>query len=116
MSRRRDPVRHDLRELVRRHVGVRGHDDLQDGLVAARKSALHVALEQRGERLLGFPFRMLRRERLHAVQREEQLEVHRLLGPQRAVVVERGDALRHGDEALRALLRHLADKCDDRLL
>ena len=31
---------------------------------------------------------MLRRERLHAVEREEELEIHRLLGPERAVVVE----------------------------
>jgi hypothetical protein len=35
---------------------------------------------------------MLRRERLDALENEEGLEIHRLLGPERAVVVERGDA------------------------
>ena len=56
------------------------------------------------------------RERLHAVQREEQLEIHRLLGPERAVVVEDGDALGRRHEVGRALLRHLLDKRDDGLL
>ena len=39
------------------------------------------------------PFRMLRRQRLHAIEDERQLDVHRLFDPQRAVVVERRDAL-----------------------
>ena len=68
-------------------------------VLAASQRGLHVALEQRGERLLVLPLRMLRRERLHAVEREEQLEIHRLLGPERAVVVERGDALGTGTKS-----------------
>lgn len=36
---------------------------------------------------------MLRRKRLHAVEREEQLEVHRMLSPERAVDIKGGDAL-----------------------
>ena len=59
---------------------------------------------------------MLRRERLHAVEREEQLEVHRLLAPERAVVVEGGDALGRRHEVGRAFLRHLLDKLDDGFL
>jgi hypothetical protein len=47
----------------------------------------------------------LRRERLHAVEREGELEVHRLLGPQRAVVVEHGDALGWNDEILIRVVR-----------
>ena len=85
-------------------------------LLAAGERAFHVALEQRGERLLVLPLGMLRGERLHAVEREEELEIHRLLGPERAVVVEDRDALGGRDEVGRALLRHLLDEVDDRLL
>ena len=56
---------------------------------------------------------MLRRQRLHAIEDEEGLEIHRLLGPERAVVVERGDALCGGHEVRRAGLRHLLDEGDD---
>ena len=59
---------------------------------------------------------MLRAKRLDAVQREEELDIHRLLGPQRAVVVERGNALGGRHEVRRAFLRHLRDEFDDGLL
>jgi hypothetical protein len=42
---------------------------------------------------------MLRRERLDPVEREGELEVDRLLGPERAVVVEGGDALLDRNES-----------------
>ena len=84
--------------------------------LAAGQRGLHVALEQRGEGLLVLPLGMLRRERLDAVEREEELEVHRLLGPERAVVVEGGDALGRRHEVRRAFLRHLLDESDDGLL
>ena len=99
-----------------RHAGVGGHDDLDHRLLAAGERGFHVALEQRGERLLVLPLRMLRRERLHAVEREEELEIHRLLAPERAVVVERRDALGRRHEIGRAFLRHLFDKGDDGFL
>ena len=41
---------------------------------------------------------MLRRESLHPVEREEELEIHRLLGPQRAIIVEHGDTFGHRHE------------------
>ena len=41
---------------------------------------------------------MLRSECLHSVDREGKLEVERLLGPERAVVVENRDAFRRWDE------------------
>ena len=92
MFRGGDPVLHDLLEFHRGHAGVGGHHEVQDGAVAAGKRGIDIALEQRGERFLGFPFRMLRCQRLHAIEREVELDGHRLLAPQRAVVVERGDA------------------------
>jgi hypothetical protein len=51
-------------------------------------AAFHVALEQGGKRLLVLPFGMLRREGFYTVDGEEELKIDRLLGPQRAVVVE----------------------------
>jgi hypothetical protein len=41
---------------------------------------------------------MLWRERFHAIEREEELERQRLLGPERPVIVEGGDARWYGDE------------------
>ena len=79
MLRGGDPVLDDLLELLGGHAGVRGHDDFGQRVFAAGERGLHVALEQRGERLLVLPLGMLRRERLHAVEREEELDIHRLL-------------------------------------
>ena len=92
-----------LGELLRRHAGMRRRHDLQQALLAGRRERLHVAFEQRLERLLGLPLRMLRRQRLDAIEREGELEIDRLLGPQRAVVVEGGDALGRRHEIRPAL-------------
>ena len=89
---------------------------LEDGVFAAGQRAFHVALEQRGERLFVLPLGMLRRQRLHAVEREEELEIHRLLGPQRAVVVEGGDAFGGRHEVRARLPGDFRDECDDGLL
>src|SRR5256885_17221451 len=59
---------------------------------------------------------MLRRERLHAVDREEELEIHWLLAPERAVVVERGDAFLRRNKVGRAFLGDLSDEVSNRLL
>ena len=66
---------------------------------------LDVALEDALERLRRLPLGMLRSQRLDAIEREGELEVDRLLGPQRAVVVEDGDALGRRHEIRRAGLR-----------
>ena len=113
MLRGGDPVLHDLLEFHRGHAGVGGHHEVQDRAVAAGQRSIHVALEQRGERFLGLPFRMLRRQRLHAIEREVELDGHRLLAPQRAVVVERGDAFWRRHEVRRAGPGDLFDEGDD---
>jgi hypothetical protein len=43
------------------------------------------------------------------------VEIHRLLAPERAVVIEGSDAFGGRDKIGRAFLRHLLDKLDDRL-
>ena len=88
--------------------------DLDQALFAGRGQRLHVAVEHRLERLLGLPVGVLRRQRLDAVEDEGELEVHRLLDPQRAVVVERGDALVRRHEVRPALRRDARDEIDDR--
>jgi hypothetical protein len=99
-----------------RHAGVGSRYDLEQPLLAGRRQRPRIALEHRLERLRVLPFRVLRRQRLDAVEREGKLEIDRLLGPQRAVVVERGDPLLGWDEVRPALLGHRLDEFDDRLL
>ena len=86
------PVRHDLLELGGRVAGMRGGEELQERVLAAGHHALHITGKDALEWLLGGPLGMLSCQGLYAVEREGKLEVHRLLGPQRAVVVEHGDA------------------------
>jgi hypothetical protein len=54
----------------------------------------HVTVEHGLEGLRSRPLGVLRRQRLDPIEDEEELEIARLLGPQGAVVVEGGDALR----------------------
>ena len=99
------------------HAGVGGHDDLDRSPCSPPASAPFTSpLSSDANGSLSFHSGCCGRERLDAVEREEQLEVHRLLGPERAVVVEGGDALGGRDEVRRALLRHLRDEVDDGLL
>ena len=116
MFRDGDPILDDLFKLHRGHAHVRGHDEFDERVVTAGKRGFQIALEQRGERFLGFPFGMLRRERLHAVEREVELNGNRLLTPERAVVVERGDAFRDWHEVRGAGLGDLFDEGHDGLL
>ena len=55
--------------------------DSRDGGFAAGQRAFQIAIERRRKRLLGFPFGVLRGERPQTVERENILEIQRLLGP-----------------------------------
>ena len=111
-----DPVTDDAAELIGRHAGVRGHDDLPGCLLTTGQRRLHVALEKRRKGLLFLPLGMLGRERLDPIEGEECLEVDGLLGPQGAVVVEDGDALGGQHEVRRAGRPHCCHESHDRLL
>jgi hypothetical protein len=65
------------------------------------------------ERLRRLPLGVLRRECLDAIEREGELDVHRLLGPQRAVVVENRDTLGRRHEIGSTLPRRSLDEVDD---
>jgi hypothetical protein len=54
-----EPVLDNLLKLLSGHAGMRGHDNLQHRPFVSSKGPFHVALEQRGEGFLVFPFRML---------------------------------------------------------
>jgi len=93
-----------------------GPQQLQQAFLAGGGKGLQIAFEGGLEGLLLLPRGMFRYERLDAVHSEGELEVHGLLGPERAVVVEHGDAHRGWHEVGGALLRHLCHEGDDRLL
>src|SRR5262245_52976975 len=90
--------------------------DREQTLLAQRGQGFHVMFEQRLERLLRLPFRVLRRHRLYAIKCEGKLEIERLFAPQRAIVVERCDAQLGRHEIRRPLRRHPRDEIHDRLL
>ena len=91
--------------------------DLDDGLFAAGQQRLHVALEQRRERLLVLPLGMLRRQRLHAVEREERAGSTSAARPRACRRCRRWRCARPaGTKSGAAFLRDLRDEVDDGLL
>jgi len=111
-----DPLARDAFEGFRRHAGVCRCDGIDDILLASRQCALNVTIQQRSERLLGLPFRMARGEQLDAIDRKLELEVERLLGPERAIVIEGDNAMCHGHELRRTRLGDARDERNDGLL
>lgn len=113
MAGRGDPVLDHPLEVRRGHACLGGHGQCDEGLVAAGQHALEVPLKDRGEGFLSFPFRMLWGKGLDPVQNEVDLEIERFFGPERAVVVKGGDALRHGHEIRRPFAGYLVDEGGD---
>jgi len=66
--------------------------------------------------MLLFPLRMLRRECLYPVNGEGELKINWLLSPERAVVIEGGDAFLRWNEIRRALFRYLFYELNNRFL
>ena len=110
-----DPVAHHLFKLLGRHARMGRHEELTEGTLAAGEDGLHVAPEQRSERLLRSPFRMPGRKRLDAIQHEEELEVHRLFGPERTVIVEDRNTFGWGNEIRRVFPGDPVDESENGL-
>ena len=87
--------------------------NLEQPFHPARLDALHVASEDRAEWLLLLPLRMRRREPFDLAHREKKLEIGRLLGPERAVVVEGRDPLGGFDVVGSAVTRDALNEADD---
>jgi len=81
-----------------RHAGMGRGEDLHQSFLARFRHRLHVAFKHRPEWLLFLPVGVLRRHRPDAIQRKGELDIHRLLDPQRAVIVESRDTLIFGHE------------------
>ena len=74
---------------------------------------LVVILEHSLKRLGGAPLRVRRDQRLDAVEGEGELDVGRLLGPERPIVVEDGDALLRRHEFRAGFSGNPRDKIQD---
>ncbi len=94
-----------------RHAGMGHHDQFDHAVLTGFGERLHVPVEHRLERLLVLPFRMQRAP--CAFTRSSAKASWTYIGcshPQRAVVVEGGDALVDGDEVGPALRGDAVDK------
>ncbi len=94
---------------------MRHRHELHQAFFAGRSHCLHVAVQHGLERLFGLPAGVLRRQLLDAIENEGELDVHRLLDPERAVIVEGCDALIFGHEVRTALGGHARHKLCDRV-
>jgi hypothetical protein len=95
---------------------MRGQDNLHESLHSRGPDRLHVAFQQRLERLFRLPLRVFRRQFLHPIEGEQDLRVHGVFDPQRAVIVEGGNTRLGRDIVRTALLRHVLDKLHEGLL
>jgi hypothetical protein len=77
---------------------MRDRHQLDQALFTGSRQSRHVAVEHGLEWLFGLPTRVLRRQLPDAVENEGELDIHRLLDPQRAVIVESRDTLIFGHE------------------
>ena len=110
-----EPLFHLGLELFRGHARERGHQDFfkvwhgefPDGLAVAGNDGL--------ERLNVFQFRFFFHERTDPVKAIHHLGIHRMLDPERAVLVERGDAFLGRDKIRAAGFRGRFDKVHDGL-
>jgi hypothetical protein len=96
------------------HPGMRGGDHLEAFTRRARRDRLPVTFQHGLERLRHFPLGMIGAQDLDAVYGEGHLNIHGLLAPECAIVVERGDPLGDRDEVRTALGRDAGDEVDDR--
>src|SRR5262245_56224162 len=78
------------------------------------RDGFDVIPEQRSKRFSVPPLGMLWQERFDSIPHEQDLEINRLLRPERTVVIERRDSLFWPNEIRRAFLCYPLNKLDDR--
>ena len=103
-------------ELVHRHAGKRGDENLFKVLHRKFRHCFPVAGEHGLEWLRRLEFRFLFHQRRHALQAIHYLRVHWVLYPKRPILVERSDAIFGRDILGVGLVGHLLDECQDGLL
>ena len=94
-----------------------GHGELGKTLHPRVGKSFFITLQCRLERLRGFPFRMLGRQRLDAVHdKGTELKIERLFRPQSSVIVERGNTFLRRNIVRPRFVGYLFHKVDDALL
>ena len=92
---------------------MRGEHQLKKCLLAKTHQRLEVQLEQGLERLALLHGRILAGELLDPIYEKKRLHLQWLFAPERAVVIEDGDAFCRGNEVWSTLLRHARDEVED---
>ena len=82
-------------------------------LFARSGDRFHVALEHSFERLRGLPFRVFRNELFDTREYEGKLDIHRLLNPESAIVIEGGYAIVDRNKIWGAIFCNLIHEGDD---
>jgi hypothetical protein len=116
MLRRREPALDNVLKFFRRNARVCHQDQFNEAFFARCGNVFHIASQQGRERFLIFPFWMLGSHLFHTVDRKGQLHVHGLLGPERTVVVEDGDAIGRWYVIDAAFRGDLFDEAENRVL
>src|SRR5205807_2153884 len=116
MAGGREPLSDDSGKFLGAHAAMAHRHDLHEALLTRSQERLLVARKHSRERLLLFPFRMLRGERLYPVNGEGELEINRLLRPERTVVIEGRETLFGLNEIRRTFLCDALDKGNDSFL
>ncbi len=112
----REPLLYFGAELVHRHAGKGGGENLLKVLHREFRHCLPVAGEDTIERLDVLEFRFLFYQRRHALQAIHHLRVHRVLNPERAVLVKGGNAILGCDIlGIGLVVGHLLDESQDGL-
>ena len=102
-------------KLIHRHAGECGGEDLLEVRGRELSDCIAIAGEHSFERLDVAQFRLRLGQHRHSFQRVRHERVHRMLDPQRAVLIEGGNAVL-GLHKLRArFVCGRFDECDDRL-
>ena len=115
MLRLPEPIDGRLAKLVDRHARVRGEPRHESLFLREGRDGLEIFLEERLVRLRRPQLGLESGEMLELIQGEEHLHLHRVFAPQRAVVVERGNALRRRHIIAAAFACHAPDQVEDRL-
>ena len=116
MLRGGDPVFHDLRRIRRWSCRRASPSRSRRSPVSPPASAPFTSpLSSEAKGSFSFHSGCCGASSFDSIEREQELKIHRLLGPERAVVVEGGDALILRHKVRRAFRCHPLDKVDDRL-
>lgn len=111
-----EPVGDDFAEPFYGHSAMGRHNEFHNAFLSGGHYGFHVAFENTLEGLRCLPLRMAGGELLDAVESEGELNVHGLLNPKGAIVIEGGYAFFNGNKVGRPFLGDFFDEGDDGFL